>query len=547
MKRRTLLYLGFYVAIMAVAALFIPTWRIADWWIFALLNRGTAPSVAEDVVVVDVPYNTNLEMFRTQVTGLLKAMVNKPEALPKLVVLDIWISGTDDRGLPGLEQAIRGLQAAKVAVYAGVDPRQEQGVSGQLDPGYMARHAQRLYDLLDGKGHTRFDHLFGVAKYDPEVEISGVMGSEHLQALPVTIATNHYNRPVSAAAEPIVVKVGDAEELHRRTYTFRLGDDGRPTFTHYRSGGGGSPSGAEPDLRGKLVVVGSLDQDRTDFRKLSGPEILAFAISERILPSDSALQPKVLASPTLLLALVAGFAALAVALFWLLFRKLKRFRSRMWLVGLMSLGVCLLVLALWVSGLSRLNYAYPQVTLVGIGIIVSTGLSWFYTRRGLELKLIAPPTDKPEPGAEELPQYDVFISYARTAENLVWVKANMYERLLKESNADGSALRVFFDQRSIDPGEDFYKELALAIQGSRFFLPVYTSEYFTRPFCKFEMQRAALRHVQLGDFIVAIAREAVQIPIQFDHINYVDVKAAPDFMDRVVERIRKREKAQPGG
>jgi len=43
------------------------------------------------------------------------------------VVLDIWISGTDDRGLAGLEQAIRWLQATKVAVYAGVDPRQEQG------------------------------------------------------------------------------------------------------------------------------------------------------------------------------------------------------------------------------------------------------------------------------------------------------------------------------------------------------------------------------------------------------------------------------------
>ena len=72
---------------MAVAALFIPTWRIADWWIFGLLNRGKAPSIADDIVVVNVPYNTNLEMFRTQLTGLLKAMVNKPEALPKLVVL----------------------------------------------------------------------------------------------------------------------------------------------------------------------------------------------------------------------------------------------------------------------------------------------------------------------------------------------------------------------------------------------------------------------------------------------------------------------------
>ena len=225
-------------------------------------------------------------------------------------------------------------------------------------------------------------------------------------------------------------------------------------------------------------MVGSLDKDQTDFRKLSGPEILAYAISERILPSDSAARPNVLASPTLLLALVVGFAALAVTLFWLLFRKWARFRSRLWLLALLSMGACMLGLALWVSGLSRLNYAYPQVTLVGIGILVSTGLSWFYTRRGLELKLITPPTDKPEPSAQELPEYDVFISYARTPKNLAWVKANVYEPLLKLQKADGSAFRVFFDQRSIEPGEDWFAKLALAIEGSRFFLPVYTADYF---------------------------------------------------------------------
>ena len=176
------------------------------------------------------------------------------------------------------------------------------------------------------------------------------------------------------------------------------------------------------------------------------------------------------------------------------------------------------------------------MTLVGIGIIVSTGLSWFYTRRGLELKLITPPTDKPEPGAKELPEYDVFISYARTPENLAWVKANIYERLLKEQKADGSPLRIFFDQQSIEPGEDWFTKLALAIEGSRFFLPVYTSDYFTRRFCQFEIQRAAPRHVKLGDFIIAIAREDAHIPKQYDHIQYLDVRTDPGFMDRVVAK-----------
>ena len=176
-----------------------------------------------------------------------------------------------------------------------------------------------------------------MVKYDPEVEIPGVMGSEHLQALPVTIATNHYNRPLNAAVAPIVVNVGDPEELHRRTYTVRLGEDGPLTFMYYRPEEGGSTSVVEPDFRGKLVVVGSLDKDRTDSRKLSGPEILAFAISERILPMDSVRQLKVLANPTLLLLLVFGFSASAATLFWLLFCKWRRFRSPVMVPGVPEL------------------------------------------------------------------------------------------------------------------------------------------------------------------------------------------------------------------
>jgi hypothetical protein len=541
-----LLYVGLFVAVMAVAVS-IPVWRETDCWIYALLNRGPSIPVAQDLVLVDVPYSETLRTFRQRVTGLLNTIAGRPEALlPKLVVLDISIAA-DTEGLTELQAAVERLQAAKVNVYAAVDPR-DKGKMDQLDPGYMAHHAQSFYNLLDGKGHTKFHHIYNLVWYDPKLEIpikvqKESMGSELLEALPLLIATKDYQTPeTTTSGPPIIVNIGKLNDLRDQTFTFQVGNG----FTHYQPDGGSAAS-AEPDFKNKLVIVASLDAERPGMGELSRPEVLAFAISERILHGSIGERPKLLANTGLLLVLVAGFAALAVALFWLLFRKLKRFRSRLWVPVILSVGICLSGLALWVFGLSMLKNTYPQVTLVGIGIIVSTGLSWFYTRRGLELKLIAPPTDKPEPGAEELPQYDVFISYARTAENLAWVKANVYERLLKECNADGSALRVFFDQRSIDPGEDFYKELALAIQGSRFFLPVYTLEYFTRPFCKFEMQRAALRHVQLGDVIVAIAREAVQIPIQFDHINYVDVKAAPDFMDRVVERIRKREEAQPGG
>jgi hypothetical protein len=55
------------------------------------------------------------------------------------------------------------------------------------------------------------------------------------------------------------------------------------------------------------------------------------------------------------------------------------------------------------------------------------------------------------------------------------------------------------------------------------------------------MRRAALRHVELGDFFIAIAREDVTVPTQYNHIQYLDVRTDADFMDRIVERIRKQD------
>lgn len=528
------------MVVATLSAYFVPTWGTVDWWIFAKLNRVPALAIDNKVILIDVPWD-NLEMFRNRVAGLLKTIAGKSDALPQTVVLDMWFSGEDSRGLVGLEEAIRQLDKdKKVAVYATINPQREQSGSGQHDPDYMKHHAQILYGLLDGVGHTKIDSLYGVAKYEPELVMPG---GETFPALPVLIARN-YNPSLPTTREPIILKMGNLEELRQRTYTFRLGADGRSIFTQNQANGGGTPLEVVPDFSHKIVVVGSMGEDRPGFRDLSGPEILAFAISERILPVGSARRTEVFAHPILLVVLVALFAVLAASLFWLLFRKLRRFRSRLWVLALLSIGICLSGLALWVLGLFLVKNIYPQVTLVAIGILLSTGLSWFYTQRGLELKLIMPPTEKPA-AVEELPAYDVFISYARTPENLTWVKENIYERLLKEQSADGSELRIFFDQRSIEPGVDFYEKLALAIQGSRFFLPVYTSDYFTRDFCKFEIQRAALRHVKLGDFINPIAREAVKIPTQYDHINYLDIHSAPDFMDRLMERIKKRQQLCP--
>jgi hypothetical protein len=71
---------------------------------------------------------------------------------------------------------------------------------------------------------------------------------------------------------------------------------------------------------------------------------------------------------------------------------------------------------------------------------------------------------------------------------------------------------------------------------------VYTADYFEeKTYRDLEMNRAAIRHVELGDFIIPIARDDVKVPAQYDHIQYLDVRMDPDFMERVAERIRKRD------
>jgi len=539
MKRQALFYIGIYALIIAITAGFIPVWRVMDWHFFSWMHRGSAVPVADDVVIVDVPYDENLGAFRNRMTKLMTVMAEQPDDLPGIVVLDTWVSA-DTSGLGGLRNAVRRLIDERVPVYAGVNPTRE-GKPGQLDPDYMDRHAQSFYDMLNGKGHTRFSHIAGVIHYNPKLELAspGGSGTSFIQALPAIIARNHYNVPVTS--EPVIVNLGDIEELRQRIYTFRSDAAGSTSFNPAYNGlnRAEGETAEAPSFRGKLVVVGSLHKDREKFEQLSGPEILSFAISERILPKGSILNPKALESPVLLFVIVVTSAGLSAILFRFLLLKLSFLRSNLWLTALLSMCAVLMLLVMWVLGLSMLNRVYTQVTLVAISTLVSTGLTWFAIRRDKEQKLIAPPAEESGKDGDDLHEYDVFISYARTSENLEWVKASLYEELQKLRKADGSKLRVFFDQRGIEPGEDWYRKLALAIEGSRFFIPVYTSDYFSRAFCQFEMKRAAPRHESLGDFIIPIARDDVEVPTQYDHIHYIDVRSDPDFMDRVIERIRK--------
>lgn len=92
--------------------------------------------------------------------------------------------------------------------------------------------------------------------------------------------------------------------------------------------------------------------------------------------------------------------------------------------------------------------------------------------------------------------YDVFISYAH--EDGAWVYEHVYVPFRDATLPTGKKLAVFFDTSSIRSGTGWQTMLSLAIDGSRFIVPVYTETYFKQPYCRFEILRAHRKWVLAG-------------------------------------------------
>jgi hypothetical protein len=512
MRKGGLLYLAVFVLLMGFLALATP-WQDLDWRLYAALTSGELPAMSNDVVLADTPYDKDPAVFRERVCGTLDALAHRPDERPRVVVLDIQIA-EDPRGQELLKACIERTQARGVKVYAAANPLDR---SGNVDGGFIKSHAKELYrNVLDGYGHTLFEHKYGAAKYDPYIDLGDGRG---LPALPIKLAEQEYARPMTRAQSPIVLRMGDAREAGKRTLRAQ-----------------GSVEAARPDTRGKVVIVGSLAEDVSEIDARPGPELLAWAISERIVPADSA-PPRVLADWRLLLAAIAAFSALNLLCFAGLrvLRDARRARLPAWAIALASGAASSLVLVLSVWGLRQLAYLYPQVSLVVTGIVLSGGLAWLKDWREAEQNVFA--VDLHGRDRQPLEQYDVFISYSRAPANAEWVEENVFKPLSQLRKTDGSAVRIFFDRESIKPGTQWYGEIARAIEASRVFVPVYSEDYFERDFCRWEMQKAAIKAVKQPGFVLPVARVVAGIPPEYDHIQWIDVNLPRDFGRALIEAV----------
>ena len=481
---------------MIVLALASPEWRELDWWLFACRERASAPQLLDDLVLIDVPHDEDVGRFRRRLLQVL-AQLDSPGPAPRALVFDVQFVNNDAQ-VPELLAAMARFSKRGTKLFAVVDPMDDMNP----DPHYMRHHSAPIYDnALDGQGHTVFHSAAGLVEYEPLLDLGqGVT----VPALAIQVAQVLFGRPPGADMRPIVVRLGDPAAIQART--LRL-DEVTGTLTS---------TSPRVETQGRIAILGSLKEDWPQGKdKPSGPEDLLWALSARGLTSDRA-EARIAYGPGLLTAMLLAGAGLATATAWLAYALVPRSHSHVVVTGFVAAGVPLALLAAGSEALAAMNVLLPQVTLPALGAILAAAMAAWFVRRTLIWISI-------HPGEHSLPaEHDVFISYSRTdPADAQWLREQVVKPLLKALKPDGELFRVFFDTDSLHAGDTWLPRLYHTIDACRFFVPVYSDDYFVKDFCKREIEHA-LQYQHVGRvYIVGVDLAGKAIPSPYGNFQVI--------------------------
>ena len=541
--RPTAVLIGVYfVLLLAATVLLRPVIQNVDWTVFERLSNVHAPAFSPRIAVVDLPYDLkNPKLIRPTVASFLDTLP-KNENAPAAVLIDVYFPSetcappNDPQFCDRLKKS---LQQAPKGVYVSVSHD-----NGDVDAtSLLILDFPNVYDNAE-YGHTTLElQSAGGAEYLRCYHIpKPADGQGHFGdvfALPFKIA-----HPLSPQADPPVcdpalvevIRLGPRADFSKRVYDFK---DGRVIPR--------DPDAAPFDATGKYLIVASLEHDPDPPRVggPSNPELVAWALSDQLEGGnvDSKYYRPFLARglPAML---VLGLTIVTVMAFIGLFQGLRRLRLqalRPVLPWIAAAGAAVFALAVF-AGIEWLMLAakliQPQVFLVVLSIVLAAVLSG---ERGREMlfeqsRLIdAPPEDAND--------YDAFISYAH--EEGAWVHEHVYLPLKNARTSDGRALSIFYDTSSIQVGSGWQDKISLAIDGSRFVVPVYSEIYFGRSYCNYEIRRAVLksrkeRDAGGADCVLPIMRGKPAIPAAVDDIQAISIDERPDLVSQIVAIILAR-------
>jgi hypothetical protein len=529
---------------MTLAASWMPhEW---DWQVLKYLSSRVPPTFSSEVSIVDVNANpADVPTYRRRIAAFLRGLVTSNQR-PNAVILDVEFDPCQSNpcGAP-MESARRALvssiraAASRFPVYATEEPKvgRDDVVIGPIDP-----HDARIYAALSGAGQTQFTSIpeaqglfYRICYSDvPFDDAAGaVEGTENVWAMVARVLMTPHEVAASPSCDSahVPVRLGPRISLTAAP-VYRFTDPRR--FSAY----------SQFDDK-MYVIVGTIKYDRMPFMDRSGPEILGWALSNAL--DEGSLVGKeayydVAPQNGMLLLLVPAFSGLAVLAFAATFFQLKRVRLRSlrYLSPWISAGLAALVgLAAFVAFEAWLLFSHhiqPQVSVIAFGIVLASGLSGC---RGVQILMNE--SDSIDAAPEETYDYDVFISYAHEEQH--WVLEHVVGPLRDARLADGKTLSIFFDTTSIRSGTAWQTTLALAIDGSRFIVPVYSDTYFGQPYCRFEIMRAHRKWILAGEnsrCVLPVMRGHPAILAAVDDIQALSIDDHPDLVQQHVAEIVRR-------
>ena len=361
----------------------------------------------------------------------------------------------------------------------------------------------------------------GVLSYEPELEIPATAGTtELIPALPTRVALDLGRLDEQPGGDAVVLPVGDEEQMgqpNRRLRACREEHIQRDVF-HITCW---TAPAVPPTFDKKIVLVGSIMEDRYEGAPQASPNLIAWALNDQLKRDRQARQP--LNTPAVVLGQTLFFAVFTVLVFALLFKFLGRLRPWPALMACLSVGISLAALAMVGAAALTLQYVTP-VGLTLFAIVLAAILAWQFALKFMVTGV-----------AEGSDRYDAFISYSR--QHSEWVVKNVYEPIKAMRKADGSELAVFFDRTEIGLGETFTTKYMWAIVDSRFFIPIFSDDYYARNHTRNEMDVAYKRSVEKKIVILPVAHTAQTVPEIYSHLNFVDAQANPRFIEEIRKAI----------
>jgi hypothetical protein len=542
--KRTAVYLITFL-VFSCAAIALIDWQRLDKDLVIRANEstGNAYRLNTRIIPINIPNaessvnEGSVDRFRQSLVAFLNAIIAQTEAgkKPDRVVLDYWFDKSPQQ-IENIKGAILRLKALKVPVYASYK-LEVKGNGGATFEEIDAAHNSELYnEYLAGSedssaGAGRYHTLvYGTEKltggkstsatYESDVRLAGAFDSVLIGSL-VRKVVMDLNES-SASPEKLrgsIIPYQSLDGIDNRVYDFV--PDSTLHAGRFRARG----DAAEPiGIGNKILVAGDMDNDvidRVDGRDIPGPYVVARALSD-LLENNAQLKLPV-DRRSLVIGQILFFSLFTTLIFALLFKYVKRLQTKPGVIAVLAFLSAMVFFFAYYEVLISFNRVVPIGNTIAASL-VAAGLAWHFAHKFLVTGL-----------AEGSQKYDVFISYSHSQSD--WTYKNVYEPLAAFRKPNGDKLNIFFDKKSIGIGEAFTAKYMWAIVDTKYFVPVFSDDYYSKNHCKNEMDCAMKRCVEKLLAIQPIAFSFKAIPEAYATLNCLDITAQPDFIERIKENL----------